>query len=145
MRRGAKGGACALCRGEIRESIWWSVRLNERNVNHKKLRAFKSPTRWRTFTLITLHLSFLPSSPPLSHSCRPVGMSSGNGRKDLDPGIYSPYLPLPSLTFPRSPLICILPRRSFQLPPVTISLFAVEILGFSAYIDHLLGDALEDN
>lgn len=31
---------------------------NERNVNHKKLRAFKSLTRWCTFTLITLHLSF---------------------------------------------------------------------------------------
>lgn len=42
------------------ESIRWYARLNERNVNHKKLRAFKSPTRWCTFALITLHLSFLP-------------------------------------------------------------------------------------
>lgn len=36
------------------------VRLNERNVNHKKLRAFKSSTRWRTFALITWHPSFYP-------------------------------------------------------------------------------------
>lgn len=42
------------------ESIRRYARLNERNVNHKKLRAFKSPTRWCTFALITLHLSFLP-------------------------------------------------------------------------------------
>lgn len=45
------------------ESIRRYVRLNERNVNHKKLRAFKSPTRWCTFALITLHLSFLPRPP----------------------------------------------------------------------------------
>lgn len=45
------------------ESICRNVRLNERNVNHKKLRAFKSPTRWCTFALITLHLSFLPWPP----------------------------------------------------------------------------------
>ena len=45
------------------KSIRRNVRLNERNVNHKKLRAFKSPTRWCTFALITLHLSFLPWPP----------------------------------------------------------------------------------
>lgn len=56
------------------KSIRRNVRLNERNVNHKKLRAFKSPTRWRTFALITLHLSFLPRPPSSwggSTPCRP--------------------------------------------------------------------------
>ena len=42
-----------------RNSIHGNAQLNERRINHKKLRAFKSPTRWRTFALITLHLSFL--------------------------------------------------------------------------------------
>lgn len=50
-KRGRRNGAT--------ESIRRYARLNERNVNHKKLRAFKSPTRWCTFALITLHLSFL--------------------------------------------------------------------------------------
>lgn len=82
------------------KSIRRNVRLNERNVNHKKLRAFKSPTRWCTFALITLHLSFLPWPPSSWSGSNPGKESSSllreNSRRTET---TSPFPSLPSSFF----------------------------------------------
>lgn len=82
------------------KSIRRNVRLNERNVNHKKLRAFKSPTRWCTFALITLHLSFLPWPPSSWSGSNPGEESSSllreNSRRTET---TSPFPSLPSSFF----------------------------------------------
>lgn len=82
------------------KSIRRNVRLNERNVNHKKLRAFKSPTRWCTFALITLHLSFLPW-PPSSWSGSNPGKESSSLLRENSRRTETTS-PFPSLPFPPS-------------------------------------------
>ena len=98
------------------KSIRRNVRLNERNVNHKKLRAFKSPTRWCTFALITLHLSFLPWPPssgviqPRARSCRENARQSWTHSFLFIPSRFHPW----PLLLP--PLICILWKRVSPSP-----------------------------
>lgn len=80
------------------------MRLNERNVNHKKLRAFKSLTRWRTFALITLHLSFLLAWPP-----RRAVAESVEGKEP-----FLPDVSLGSFLFFFSPPHFIFPLKFFR-------------------------------
>lgn len=111
------------------ESIRRYARLNERNVNHKKLRAFKSPTRWCTFALITLHLSFLPRASLSAGG----GLNPSEKRTSFLLLVSSPHLShslSPSLSLSRSvlrlssfarSLICI-PRKRISLGPFRESL-----------------------
>lgn len=130
------------------KSIRRNVRLNERNVNHKKLRAFKSPTRWCTFALITLHLSFLPW-PPSSWSGSNPGKESSSLLRENSRRTETTS-PFPSLPFPPSSstshLHSVKTSISF-IPSLSLFHFCSSLLSltrrnFLPRIDHLQGRAL---